>query len=155
MHHKRTVLTLAVGALALVSAACGSSSGDDSAGADRPGKTVKIEMVDIAYEPETIQVAKGEPVRFLFANSGKIRHEAYVGTVKEQVSHEKEMREAGEDSGGHDEHGGSASDGAKVTVDPGETGELETAFDEAGTYEIGCHEPGHYDAGMKLTVEVS
>ena len=48
-----------------------------------------------------------------------------------------------------------ANDGAKVTVDPGETGELETAFDEAGTYEIGCHEPGHYDAGMKLTVEVS
>ena len=153
MNNKLTLAALA-GVTALTVAACGGSDGDTSA-ADGPTKTVEVEMVDIAYEPETIKVAKGETVRFVFANSGKIRHEAYVGTEQEQAEHAEEMKEAGEESDGHDGHGGAETDDTKVTVEPGETGELETAFGEAGTYEIGCHEPGHYDAGMKITVEVS
>ena len=154
MHHKRTVLTLTIGGLALVSAACGDADGGTSA-SDRPAKTVQVEMVDIAFTPETIEVAKGETVRFEFANNGKVQHEAYVGTTQEQVAHEEEMQERGKDSDGHDAHGGGESDTSKVTVKPGDTGEIETAFGEAGTYEIGCHEPGHYEAGMKITVEVS
>jgi uncharacterized cupredoxin-like copper-binding protein len=31
---------------------------------------------------------------------------------------------------------------------------LTTRFDRAGTFEIGCHEPGHDTAGMKITVTV-
>jgi uncharacterized cupredoxin-like copper-binding protein len=154
MHHKRTLLTLAIGGLAVVSAACGDSDGDTSA-ADRPAKTVQVEMVDIAFKPETIEVTKGETVRFVFANNGKVQHEAYVGGTQEQVAHEEEMKEGGMNSGGHDAHGGGEADSSKVTVKPGDTGEIETAFGEAGTYEIGCHEPGHYEAGMKITVEVS
>ena len=151
---KKVALAVLAAGLALTVAACGDADGDASA-AGGPTRTVEVEMVDVAYDPETIEVARGETVRFVFANRGKIRHEAYVGTVEEQAAHGKEMRAGGEDSDGHDGHGGGKRDDSKVTVEPGETAELETAFGEAGTYEIGCHEPGHYDAGMKITVEVS
>jgi uncharacterized cupredoxin-like copper-binding protein len=60
------------------------------------------------------------------------------------------MKEAAE--GGH---GGHSGGGDALTVQPGKTRELEHTFDEAGEVLIGCHQPGHYDAGMKVTVTVS
>jgi uncharacterized cupredoxin-like copper-binding protein len=153
MHHKRTLLTLAVGALAVVSAACGNSSDDDNAKAGDAERTVNVEMVDVAFKPTEVTVAKGETVRFVFKNNGKTEHEAFLGTPAEQKDHDKEM--SGEDSGGHDMGNMGGGDETAVTVDPGKTDEFTTRFDDAGTYEIGCHEPGHYTAGMKITVTVS
>jgi uncharacterized cupredoxin-like copper-binding protein len=100
MHHKRTLLTLAVGALAVVSAACGNSSDNDNAKAGDAERTVNVEMVDVAFKPTEVTVAKGETVRFVFKNNGKTEHEAFLGTPAEQKDHDKEM--SGEDSGGHD-----------------------------------------------------
>lgn len=161
MHHKRTLLILAVGSIALFSAACGDSSesngAGDTASSGAADRTVNVEMVDIAFTPTELSVAKGETVRFVFANEGKVTHEALVGTPAEQKDHEKKM--AGDDakSGDHDMGGmgGGDDDKAAVTVEPGEKGDLTHRFDEAGTFEIGCHEPGHYDAGMKITVTVT
>jgi uncharacterized cupredoxin-like copper-binding protein len=51
--------------------------------------------------------------------------------------------------------GDMGGDDPAVTVEPGKTEELTTRFDDAGTYEIGCHEPGHYAAGMKITITVT
>ena len=42
-----------------------------------------------------------------------------------------------------------------VVVKPGETGTLTTTFDSNTTLQIGCHQPGHYEAGMKATLTVS
>lgn len=53
--------------------------------------------------------------------------------------------------GGH----GGGSDADAITVEPGDTGELTHTFDESGEFEIGCHEPGHYEAGMKIDVTVA
>ena len=39
-------------------------------------------------------------------------------------------------------------------VQPGELGELSYTFSEPGSYEVGCHQPGHYAAGMKIDVTV-
>ena len=111
-------------------------------------------MTDIDFKPETLEVAEGEEIRFRFANEGKIRHEAYIGTVDDQADHAKEMAEASADDG-HGGHGDGREESNKVTVEPGEHGDLTYRFDEAGTYEIGCHEPGHYAGGMKITVNVS
>ena len=42
-----------------------------------------------------------------------------------------------------------------VVIGPSETQELTWHFSEAGVFVIGCHQPGHYAAGMvgALTVE--
>lgn len=140
-------MTVIGAALVLLVAACG--GGDDDATEGGAGeRTVEIDMVDIAFEPDTLQVERGETVRFTFANRGKVAHDAFIGDEEAQAEHEQEM---GDDHGG--EHGDGDEDA--VTVDPGEDGELTYTFDESGTFEIGCHQPGHYDAGMKVTVEVS
>ena len=138
-----------VGLLVVVVAACGGSDGDAAGfGNSSSTKTVRIEMRDIAYSPDTVEVQKGDTVRFIFTNKGKLPHDAFVGDESAQAAHEEEMR-----GGGGDEHGGHGAGG--VTVKPGKTAELEETFDKAGTTFIGCHEPGHYEAGMKITVTVA
>ncbi len=135
-----------------VAAACG--GGDDEQSSTAGGgdtRIVEVTMVDTAFEPEALELMEGETVRFVFTNDGKADHEAYIGTAQAQADHEDEMREAEDDGhgGGHD------NSEEAITVEPDDTGELTYTFDEAGTFEIGCHEPGHYEAGMKMTIEVS
>lgn len=140
-------MTVIVAAIALVAAACGA---DDDRGATTGagnGRTVDIEMVDIAFKPETFTAKRGETVTFRFTNSGKAPHDAFIGDTDAQNDHEEEMREG---SGAH--HGSETEDA--VTVEPGEMGTLTYTFDESGEIEIGCHQPGHYEAGMKIDVEV-
>lgn len=152
MPHLRTLL-LAVGALAAVSASCGSSDSGASDAGDAT-RTIKAEMVDIAFKPARVTVAKGETVRFVFENNGKTQHEAFLGTPAEQTDHDEKMT-GGSTRGGHDMGGMGGGTDTAVTVEPGKTEEFTTRFDDAGTFEIGCHEPGHYTAGMKITVTVS
>lgn len=108
---------------------------------------VDIEMVDTAYNPTTLSVPHGRNITFRFTNHGKIPHDAFIGDRAAQAEHEQEMRSGG----AHHGHG----DEPAVTVDPGKTATLSHTFDRAGTTEIGCHQPGHYDAGMKITVTVT
>lgn len=137
-------LTLA--ALALVAAsACAGGGGTD--GGSR--RTVDVTMSDIAFQPATLAVARGETVTFRFTNAGQLAHDAFVGDAAAQQEHEREM--SAEPSG----HAHGAGHDGAVTVQPGKTGELTHAFGEAGTFEIGCHQPGHYAAGMRIVVTVA
>jgi uncharacterized cupredoxin-like copper-binding protein len=153
MYLPRSIL-VAVAGVALVAAACGDDNGNTSAGSGDDVRTVEIDMVDNAFEPETLQVAQGEAVRFVFNNSGEVAHDAYIGDRDAQADHEAEMRE-GDDDDAHDGGHGEDEGENAVTVDPGDTEELTYTFDDTGTLEVGCHQPGHYDAGMKITVEVA
>lgn len=145
--HPLRLLTIATVITAL--AACGggddASTSDGSTGADR---TVEINMVDIAFEPDTLEVSRGETVRFVFTNRGTAPHDAFIGDADAQAEHEAEMRESDDDHNGHD------GDADAITVEPGATGELTHTFEERGTVEIGCHQPGHYEAGMTIEVAV-
>jgi uncharacterized cupredoxin-like copper-binding protein len=152
---KRVVIAAAV--IAVVTAACG-GGGEDNPAIESPGnvaKTVNIDMVDIAFEPKTLTVQRGERVEFVFQNRGAIAHDAFIGDAAAQADHEREMREAGGSSGGGHEMGGDDKDENAVTVDPGKTGRLTYTFDKPGTIEIGCHQPDHYAAGMKIVVTVT
>jgi uncharacterized cupredoxin-like copper-binding protein len=42
-----------------------------------------------------------------------------------------------------------------VSLEPGETKELTWRFGHPGTLEYACHEPGHYQAGMRGRLTVS
>lgn len=149
---RSTILTVLAGFLAVTAAACGSDDNPSATGAGGDVRTVEVDMADNAYQPDTVDIAEGETVRFVFTNTGTVPHDAFIGDTAAQADHEQEMRDADDDSGMS--HGGGDDDGA-ITVEPGETGELTHTFDETGTLEIGCHEPGHYEDGMKMTVEVA
>ena len=146
MDRKLLVLSLV---LTSVAAACG---GDDG-GADA-ARTIEIDMVDIAFEPSSIDVEAGETVRFVFSNDGEAVHEGYLGDEHAQEEHDVERSGDGDEVEEMDgmDHGG---DEEAVVVDPGDTGELTYTFDEPGVIQIGCHQPGHYEAGMVIDVDVT
>lgn len=106
---------------------------------------VQVVMSDaMRFAPDSITVRAGEEVTFVVTNEGVIVHEFFVGTEEEQLDHAAEMA-AGGVSHGHDN---------ALSVKAGETGTLTMTFAEAGSLLVGCHEPGHYGAGMKAILNV-
>ena len=142
----RTRLTLAtlVVAVALVAATCGSSDDDTTASSNGDVRTIEIEMRDIAFAPDAITVPAGEEVRLVFHNTGRVDHDAFIGDGRAQADHEVEMND---DGGMH--HGG---DSDAITVEPGDTATLTHTFEPGDDVLIGCHQPGHYAAGMRISV---
>lgn len=141
----RRAATILVTVFVLVAAGCGGSDGETARATDGEHRTVDIAMTDIAFAPSSVRVARGETVTFRFTNTGKVAHDAYIGDAKAQADHEREMR----DGMGGMHHG---DDAEAITVEPGESGTLTHTFRDAETFEIGCHQPGHYGAGMKVAV---
>jgi uncharacterized cupredoxin-like copper-binding protein len=62
------------------------------------------------------------------------------------MHHAEEMADMGGDMM-HDEEDG-------VTVEPGETKTLDYTLEHGGEILAGCHEPGHYEAGMLAAMQV-
>lgn len=109
-------------------------------------RTITIEMSDnMRYTPSNIQVKQGETVRFVVKNIGQVKHELSLGTEKELLEHLEQMKKFPDME--HDEPG-------KVTLQPGKQGEIVWQFTKAGGVNFACLMPGHYEAGMKGTVQV-
>ncbi len=113
-------------------------------------RTVEVGMDEFSYTPASLSVKAGETVRFVFRNDGQIVHDAVIGDAAVQDAHERAMAAGGSRGQGH----GHGLDAVAVEVAPGATATLVHRFDHAGEVLVGCHEPGHYDAGMRATVSV-
>jgi uncharacterized cupredoxin-like copper-binding protein len=115
-----------------------------------PGKVtrnVAVEMNDsMRFLPDSIRVKRGETIRFIVRNTGKVKHEMVLGTIKELKEHAELMRKFPEM-----EH----ADPNQVSVEPGMTGELVWQFSKAGTFDFACLVPGHFEAGMVGKIRVS
>jgi uncharacterized cupredoxin-like copper-binding protein len=160
----RTRWIVASGALAsgaLVLAACG--GGGDGGTVARPDAegVVAVTMREMRYTPDRIEIPAGRPVTFRFTNAGALAHEAFVGTASEQATHEQQMRHAGDTSTtemhseGEGDGDGEVAAGPFVRVEPGRSAELEYTPKESGDLLIGCHEAGHWGAGMVARVRVT
>jgi len=112
------------------------------------GGVIEVEMVDFGYQPAAIEIPAGVPVTLRFTNTGKLAHEAMVGDAHMQ----EEFASAGnhDDEGGGDHHGNLMA----VTVDPGQSADLEVLIDEPGTWYFACHLLGHYERGQVATINV-
>jgi uncharacterized cupredoxin-like copper-binding protein len=161
-------------ALLVLATACGADGPD--AGGDGTGapvgtlespRTIDVAMVDIAFEPTALSIRAGETVKFVFTNEGAAEHEATFGDEAEQEEHATAMREAegmdmdeaeaghGDDEAtddGHDEQ----DEIAPLVLEPGASGEVVVTFDDPEVMStiIGCHIPGHWEAGMRMDVSV-
>lgn len=129
------------------------ASGHDHAAAlGQPGdvrkvtRTIDLAMTDsMRFSPATIEVKRGETVRFRIRNAGQVKHEMVLGTLEELKEHAVLMRKFPEM-----EH----ADPNQASVEPGKTGELVWEFTKAGTFEFACLQPGHFEAGMRGGVVV-
>ena len=149
--------------------------GGHSKAAGEPGKaseatrTLNIDMTDNRYSNEKITVKAGETIRFVIRNKGELVHEFNIGTPGMHKVHQKEMMmmvdhgvleadKINHDKMKMDMGGGKTmehNDPNSVLLEPGKSGEIVWKFSKAGTFEIACNVPGHYDAGMvgELTVK--
>jgi uncharacterized cupredoxin-like copper-binding protein len=93
---------------------------------------------DLMFMPMAVQVRKDETIRFILTNNGTAVHEFQVGPAA-QVAADK-------------------VDGVIVVekdeLDAGSTHEVVYTFKGSGPFAFACHEPGHYEAGMKGTIEL-
>lgn len=109
-------------------------------------RTIDVEMSDtMRFSPANIKVKRGETIKFVVKNSGKLKHEMVLGSMKELKEHAALMQKFPEM-----EH----ADPNQVSVDPGKTGELVWQFNKAGTFDFACLQPGHFEAGMVGKVAV-
>ena len=139
--------------LAMTAMASGTHAGghDDSAigkpgVASRVSRTITMDMTDaMRFSVPNVKVKRGETIRFVVRNSGKVKHEMVLGTEKELKEHYEVMKKFPEME--HNEPN-------TVNVAPGMTGEVIWHFTQAGTVHFACLHPGHYDAGMKGLVTV-
>ena len=140
---RRALLLAATFAAADTIAACSS----DDTSADAAGDRITVQMTDNAYSPTSFDVKKGETVTFEFVNDGQMTHEAYIGDQQAQEDHAT-------DTMGGDDHSMHMGGDEVVTVEPGKSETMTRTFDEDGPVVIGCHQPGHWESGMKATVNV-
>ena len=154
MKTRNLLIALPACLLAIAAVASGNHSGghhEDDIGkagvAARATRTVTVEMSDaMRFNPSSIAVKRGETIRFVVKNSGKLKHELVLGTQKELKEHNEVMKKNPEM-----EH----ADANMLTVAPGQSGELIWQFTKAGKVDFACLQPGHYDAGMKGSVTVA
>lgn len=111
-------------------------------------RSVEVAAFDtMTYTPGTLEVAAGETVTFVVTNDGQTAHEFTPGDAAMQQEHADAMAHL-PDGMPHDLPN-------SIRLEPGETKELTWRFGHARTLEYACHEPGHYEAGMRGTISVS
>jgi uncharacterized cupredoxin-like copper-binding protein len=134
-------LALSVGAVVAFGVGCAPDATETGPVALADGQVVEVSMIEMAFEPDDYTVPVGATVTFRFSNDGQVVHEAVIA-----------------DEAGQREHGvtnpGDPPKNGNLVIDPGEVGDITYTFDTAGELLIGCHIPGHYEAGMVGTILV-
>ena len=125
-------------------------------------RTIEIKMFDNYYEPNQIDIKKGETVKFVVKNMGELVHEFNIATKEMHIKHQpemlkmvameillgdkidmKKMKEAAKS-----DHSMAHSHSNSVLLEPNNIGELIWKFSTDASLEAACNVPGHYQSGM-------
>jgi len=99
---------------------------------------VRVKLSEYTITLDKTSVPAG-PIKFEIQNVGAIAHEVVL------------------EPNGSDDAPYSLNDKASEAenIEPGKTATLEWTLDTPGTYQLGCHTPGHFEKGMFTTFEVT
>ena len=109
-------------------------------------RTIRVDMTDtMRFTPADLAIKRGETVRIVATNRGRVLHEMVLGTAEELKRHAELMKRFPEME--HDEP-------HMAHVQPGKSGEIVWQFTTPGEFRFACLVPGHFEAGMvgKVTV---
>jgi uncharacterized cupredoxin-like copper-binding protein len=110
-------------------------------------RTIKVDMTDnMRFTPSDVTVKRGDTVKFMVHNDGRVLHEMVLGTKEALAKHAELMKRFPEM-----EH----ADANMAHVRPAKSGEIIWQFTKPGEFEFACLQPGHFEAGMvgKVTVK--
>jgi plastocyanin len=133
---RRSRLAAGVLVLAITLVACG---GDDD---DAGGNSIQARAAEFSFEPTSWTVNAGEEFSIEFTNGGSIEHEWAVIDLGEDIESEDEF----------------AEDKVLLEVEAVPASESATesfTIAEAGTYQVICAVPSHFNAGMEGSLTVS
>jgi uncharacterized cupredoxin-like copper-binding protein len=109
-------------------------------------RTVEVTMTDnMRFSPDLVEVKRGDTVKFVIMNAGKMMHEMVIGTKKELDEHAALMMKF--PTMEHDEP-------YMAHVGPGKRAQLVWTFNRAGEFDFACLIAGHYQAGMIGKIKV-
>ena len=97
------------------------------------------------FSSADLTVKRGETIRFVVHNSGKLLHEMVLGTHAALVEHAALMKKFP-----NMEH----ADPSMAHVKPGATGQIVWQFTKAGQFQFACLQAGHFEAGMVGAITV-
>lgn len=144
MKSKSLFLITMLTTLALLLAACAGSDGQSSA------NEFTVEVRDeFSFDPSTLTVQPGQEVTINFHNTGSVEHTFNVLKADASLDHVKE--EIGNEEHLHEELLFDIHETAPGATESGSF----TAPQAPGEYTIVCLVPGHADAGMVATLNVS
>lgn len=132
-------------------------------------KTIKVDMYDNYYEPKTINVKKGETVRFVVENKGVLVHEFNIATMMMHKKHgpemldmmkmgillpnkinKKKMKQMAKMNPKM-----AHSHANSVLLEPKQRAELIWKFTSDAELFGGCNVPGHLEAGMISKININ
>ena len=126
--------------LVVLFTACGGTTSPTTSPAP---KTVNVTLTDYKIASDLTQFSTGVPYHFVVVNKGATLHELMIappltGTMTVDDLDKLRLFEVSD-------------------IAAGETKTLDYTFKESaplGKFEMACHVPGHYEAGMKLPVAI-
>ena len=132
-------------------------------------KTIKIDMYDNYYKPKTINVKKGETVRFVVENKGVLVHEFNIATMMMHKKHGPEMLDMMKNGilmpnkinkekmkqMAKMNHKMAHSHSNSVLLEPKQKAELIWKFTSNAELFGGCNVPGHLEAGMISKININ
>jgi len=118
---------------------------------ENASRTIYVTMKEtddgaMIFEPKSLEILKGETVRFVIKNAGELDHEFVLDDHRGVMEHKALMEKFPEME--HD-------DPNSVRLKPGRVAEIFWAFTKPGDFEFACLIPGHYDAGMKGAISLT
>lgn len=113
-------------------------------------RTIEVTMKEtedakMLFEPNKVEIKRGEQVKFVLKNHGSVDHEFMLDSVQNNAKHKVAMEQNPDME--HDDPNGKR-------LAPKGSNEIVWRFTKAGTFEFACLIPGHYESGMKGTVVV-
>ena len=117
-------------------ATCASASAADRV----EDRTIVLQIEHSKFSTSTIDVRRGEKIRFVVRNNDPIDHELIVGPMDVQLRHESGTEKV------HPPRPG------EVTIPLFAT--AETTYTVTGPAWFGCHLPGHWTYGMQGRIKV-
>ena len=120
-------------------------------------REITVDMGEMYFSPSSIEIRKGETIRFTVTNVGEFVHEFNIATEAMHLNHAKEMIMMIDmgiletETINHQKMADSEmahSDANSLLLEPGKSGEVIWTFSGDATLELSCNIPGHRESGM-------